>query len=493
MVTIEFKEARYAKSAPDKIRLACLDSPRTTTRQKAAGVEFAGWILGQNEPVACIEVTVNSVPVHRLPVNRLRRDVGADHSDLSWAENSGFMAHVNLTGADPDVIIDMFAVFADESRVYLGGFVAERRSESLRFLQLSSQVRADGVALAERKPEIVAEPDGAGAPPPVVSIVVPVHNQSALTKQCLDALLTQGEAPPFEIIVVDDASSDDTAELLGSYAGLIRIVSLAPNRGFAGACNAGADIARGQYILFLNNDTVPEPGWLTALVREAEANPEAAVIGAKLLFPDDTIQHAGVAIGTNGYPHHIYAGFPGDHPVVNVSRRFQIVTAACCLVRSERWQEVGGFDTGYRNGWEDIDFCLRLGEAGHQVRYCHESVVYHLESASRDPSSPSESHNKARFEETWIDRVDRDSIGYYIEDKLLRMIDQVVYPLVAFVSPELAVMTKEYEETVDLMVAEHADRIATLEMTVAQLSEQLAAAERRLGTPVESPAEVAAV
>jgi len=84
VVTIEFKEARHARSAPEKIRLACLDSPRTTTRQKAAGVEFAGWILGQSEPVAYIEVTVNDVPVHRLPVNRLRRDVGADHPDLAW-------------------------------------------------------------------------------------------------------------------------------------------------------------------------------------------------------------------------------------------------------------------------------------------------------------------------------------------------------------------------------------------------------------------------
>jgi hypothetical protein len=198
-------------------------------------------------------------------------------------------------------------------------------------------------------------------------------------------------------------------------------------------------------------------------------------------------------VGTNGYPHHIYAGFPGEHPVANVSRRFQIVTAACCLVRQERWQEAGGFDTGYRNGWEDIDFCLRLGEAGHQVRYCHDSVVYHLESASRNLGSPSELHNKARYEETWLHRTERDSIRYYIDDNLLRMIDQVVYPLVAVVSPELAVMTKDYEETVDQMLAEQADRVATLEMMVAKLSEELAAAEDRLRSATASEAEIAAV
>jgi hypothetical protein len=141
---------------------------------------------------------------------------------------------------------------------------------------------------------------------------------------------------------------------------------------------------------------------------------------------------------------------------------------------------LGGFDTGYRNGWEDIDFCLRLGEAGHQVRYCPDSVVYHLESASRDLGSSSEQHNKERYEETWRPRVERDSVRYYIEDNLLRMIDQVVYPLVAVVSPELAVVEKDQEERIDMMLAEHAHRVASLETVIAQLNEQLAAAEARL-------------
>ena len=162
-------------------------------------------------------------------------------------------------------------------------------------------------------------------------------------------------------------------------------------------------------------------------------------------------------------------------------------------MRRERWLEAGGFDTGYRNGWEDIDFCLRLGEAGHHVRYCHDSVVYHLESASRDRVSPSELHNKTRYEQTWMNRVERDSVRYYIEDNLLRMIDQVVYPLVAVAAPELVVVTKDQEEVVERMLAEHAHRIATLETALVKLSEQLAQAEGRLSIAERGEARAASV
>ena len=88
----------------------------------------------------------------------------------------------------------------------------------------------------------------------------------------------------------------------------------------------------------------------------------------------------------SGDPLHLYAGCSADHPAVNKSRRFQAVTAACLLVRRPAFEEVGGFDTGYHNDLEDVDLCLRLGRLGHEVHYCHESVLYHLESASRGRS-----------------------------------------------------------------------------------------------------------
>ena len=171
---------------------------------------------------------------------------------------------------------------------------------------------------------------------------------------------------------------------------------------------------------FLNNDTIAQPGWLDALAGYADRT-GAPVVGSKLLFPDGTVQHAGVVFGFQGDPLHLYAGCPADHPAVNKSRRFQSVTAACMLVRRDAFEQAGGFDTGFHNDLEDVDLCLRLGELGHEVHYCHESVLYHLESASRGQSArPSPSARVYR--ERWGRRVRHDELLYYLEDGLLDLV-----------------------------------------------------------------------
>jgi GT2 family glycosyltransferase len=101
---------------------------------------------------------------------------------------------------------------------------------------------------------------------PRCSIVIPVHNQAALTRQCLEALLGEPAAVSHETIVVDDASTDSTAELLSGYADRVRVISRDENGGFAAACNDGAVAAGGKYLVFLNNDTIPTAGWLDTLV-----------------------------------------------------------------------------------------------------------------------------------------------------------------------------------------------------------------------------------
>lgn len=276
---------------------------------------------------------------------------------------------------------------------------------------------------------------------PRVSIVIPAFNRAALTRRCLDALLSRdtgiGDA---EIIVVDDGSTDSTGFALASFGEGIRVVTHATTTGFATACNDGASVAAGEYLVFLNNDTLPHPGWLAALVTYADRHPQAAAVGSKLLFPDGAIQHAGVVIGHDGYPHHIYAGFPSDHPAVNKSRRFQVVTGACVLVRREAFHRVGGFDAAFRNGFEDVDLCLRLGEQGHEIHYCHESVLVHLESASRARRSKETERNVRVYESRWLGRVEPDDVRYYIEDGLLRIGYDDRYPVRLAVSPRLAVL-----------------------------------------------------
>src|SRR4051794_11660798 len=277
---------------------------------------------------------------------------------------------------------------------------------------------------------------------PTASIVIPVHNKATITRQCLDVLLTESEdGIDRQLVVVDDGSTDMTPLLLAKYSDRIRVIRHETALGFARACNAGIAAATGEFLVLLNNDTVPTSGWLSALVNYAVQHPAAAVVGAKLLFPDDTIQHAGVAIGLDALPHHIYAGFPAEHPATSLSRRFQIVTAACALFRRGPWQELGGLDVAFQNGWEDVDYCLRAGEAGYEVHYCAESVVYHFESATRNIVSDAERANQELFATRWRHKVFPDDYRYYWEDGLLSAQYAARYPVQLSASPLLAGVT----------------------------------------------------
>jgi GT2 family glycosyltransferase len=255
------------------------------------------------------------------------------------------------------------------------------------------------------------------------SIIIPVYNNFNLTKNCLDALFlhTEAASPTYEVIVVDDASTDETSRGLERYGDKIRIVTHQTNAGFAQACNDGAAASRGEYLVFINNDTVPMAGWLNGLTAYADQFPQAAIVGAKLLYPDKTVQHCGVTFNSDGNPFHLYAGFPHDHPAVNKSKEFQAVTAACMLIKSCVFKELGGFDLAYLNGYEDVDLCLRARKKGFEVHYCHESVLYHLESSTRDPKSPVEGKNLELLRSTWKDSIVQDNFIFYARDNALKL------------------------------------------------------------------------
>jgi GT2 family glycosyltransferase/tetratricopeptide (TPR) repeat protein/protein-L-isoaspartate O-methyltransferase len=263
--------------------------------------------------------------------------------------------------------------------------------------------RLPGVIAAQQHELSIRQRD-LGRKPVSCSIVIPVWNRRDLTEQCLvrlAAVTAATDGCDYEVILVDNGSSDTTPELLSMLSGDVRVIRNEQNRGFAAACNQGAKASRGRYLVFLNNDTLPLEGWLTALVQEVERSPEVAVVGSKLLYEDGTIQHGGVAFSwLYGTAYHVYLRVPADAPMVNRRRELQAVTAACMLVRRTAFEAAGGFDEGFRNGFEDVDLCLNIRERGGRVVYQPKSVLYHLESQTPGRKAH-ERENIRRFLTRW--------------------------------------------------------------------------------------------
>jgi len=152
-----------------------------------------------------------------------------------------------------------------------------------------------------------------------------------------------------------------------------------------------------------------------------QSNLLTSLVGCKLLYPDNTIQHAGVAFGHTEV-HHIYRNFHPEHPAVNKQREFQAVTAACMLVPRKLFLSLGGFDESFINGFEDLDFCFRARSKGYKVMYTPESVVIHHE--SKTPGRHDHhAHNARLFASRWLSSVDHDLDKIYAEDGLRRHLE----------------------------------------------------------------------
>ncbi len=253
------------------------------------------------------------------------------------------------------------------------------------------------------------------------SIIIPVFNKLDLTTQCLTNLAKVTNGCSYEVIIVDNASTDGTNEFLSSLEGDVQIITNDSNLGFAKACNQGAKAAKGKFLVFLNNDTIPLDGWLSALVDEVEQHAEVAIVGSKLLYPDGTIQHAGVVFSKKLLtPYHLFNRLPSDFHAANVRQEFQAVTAACLLMAQETFHSVGGFDEQFVNGFEDVDLCLKIRESGKRVIYQPKSVLIHLEEQTPGrKNTEAELNNKRLLLARWGDRivVDEDvyvvSAGYF--------------------------------------------------------------------------------
>jgi GT2 family glycosyltransferase len=268
------------------------------------------------------------------------------------------------------------------------------------------------------------------AEPPYCSIIIPVRNRSIFTKACLLAIekSVRADKLPYEVIVVDDGSTDDTPALLNAWCLSrvnARVLRMRQNSGFAHACNEGARVARGRYIVLLNNDTLPTPGWLEKMLELATGEPQVGIVGSKLLFPDGRIQHIGVAFDEGKNPGHIYRGFPADIRPAKVSREYQAVTGACLLVDRDLFWSVGGLDEGYENSYEDVDLCLKLRARGCRILVCAESTLYHFESISEN-RHVHDFRNRALLKTRWGDSIHCDLKSLYAGDGVAETSTQFV-------------------------------------------------------------------
>ena len=228
---------------------------------------------------------------------------------------------------------------------------------------------------------------------PVISIIIPTRDRMELLRQCVESLDTVTDYGPYEIIVVDNDSVEPaTQEYLRTVAARGRVVRCPGPFNFSRISNLGAAHARGSVYLFLNNDTrARRREWLTAMVEQAQ-RPEVGVVGARLLYPDERIQHAGVVLGVGGIAGHAFKHCPGEGPthgdLAAAVRNVSAVTAACMMVPRRVFEEVGGFDERLAVAFNDVDLCCRVRSRGYLIVYTPLAELYHLESASRKALHP---------------------------------------------------------------------------------------------------------
>lgn len=252
------------------------------------------------------------------------------------------------------------------------------------------------------------------------SIVIPVFNKAALTRHCLQTLRPTLEgAGEGEVIVVDNASTDETPEMLADFP-WITLIRNERNLGFAGANNQAARQARGEILVLLNNDTQGLPGWLAAMM-ESVRQPGVGAVGARLLYPNDSIQHAGVVIAPVLFgraalaPYHYQWKAAANAPHVAHPHDYQIVTGACLATPRELYLRLGGLDEIYWNGYEDVDFCLKIREQGLRIVYDPRATLYHFESQSGVQRFRKVAWNIRTLAERWSDRVAFDSTSRSVE------------------------------------------------------------------------------
>lgn len=256
----------------------------------------------------------------------------------------------------------------------------------------------DNVTLKPLKFPKVTNPD--------VSIIIPAHNKVEVTYLALCSLLVAYNDASFEVILVDDASTDETAEIENIVSGITVIHNTQPQR-FIRSCNAGADKAKGKFIVLLNNDVEVTTGWLDELIASFDRFDNVGLAGSKLLYPDGRLQDAGGIIWGSGNPWNYGNSQNANDPRFSYARQADYLSGAAMMVPTELWKQVGGL-SGYLEPmyFEDTDFAFKIRDAGYSTWFVPSSVVYHYEgmTSGTDTSKGFKRYqevNRPKFKRQW--------------------------------------------------------------------------------------------
>ncbi|MHB8174350.1 MAG: glycosyltransferase family 2 protein, partial [Nitrospirota bacterium] len=290
--------------------------------------------------------------------------------------------------------------------IWGGGFsskeTANVSSPAAYFTELSASKRAiedivlSGVLRNKRPPDF-----------PECSIIMPVWNKDYFTYLCIRSILKAKVNASFEIIVVDNGSTDNTPEILGYFGEWVRVVRNDENKGFVIAANQGAAVAKGNFLVFLNNDTEVQDGWLDRLVETVKISEDIGAVGAKLIYPDGVLQEAGGIIWQDASGTNHGRGDDSNKPEYNYLREVDYCSGACLLVRRDIFKRLGGFDMRYAPAYyEDTDICFGIRSLGYRVLYQPLCEVVHYEGATAGRDTDSgfkrfQDVNKVKFAAKW--------------------------------------------------------------------------------------------
>ncbi len=391
------------------------DAQRALAHERHRAAELATELAEERQRAAA-ERTTASRRLQRLDgdAHRLRTELATAQrraqraeSRASWQQEIGSAAERRAAELEREVLALRGEQSATANRLISRYRGAVERHAPRGTLRRDLYERALGRGLQpEPAPPVPGPVELRTSTSPLVSVIVPVHGKWEYTRACLASIEQHRPAVPFEVLVVDDASPDRTAELVAASPGL-RLVRTERNVGFVGACNLGASHARGAYLLFLNNDTEVRPGALDALVSAADSDDRIGLVGATLVYPDGRLQESGGIVWADGSGWNYGRDRDAGAPEFGVRRDVDYCSGAAILVRRDLFDAVGRFDQRYAPAYyEDTDLAFAIRATGHRTIVEPRAVVMHHEGVSHGTDVGTgvkryQEINRALFVEKW--------------------------------------------------------------------------------------------